>query len=171
MSEKKTKPDNFSLNRASLVTCHEEFRDFSSVNIHYCHFKWKHSYPSSCPSHAVAGRTNAAWQEKTPLKIQLNNGNETFALCFMNAADRYHLMFPKTLGLKHSYGKSQLPKLWGYFDPSVSQCILTLPRSTKLLTYQVRQNTISLFHHIAEQDSIMDAHCDRWTILYKEGFC
>lgn len=30
--------------------------------------------------------------------------------------------------------------------------------------------TITLSHHITEQGGIMDAHCDRQTILYREVF-
>lgn len=40
----KNMPD-FSFTRISFVTCHEEFRDFSSASICYCHFKQKPSNP------------------------------------------------------------------------------------------------------------------------------
>lgn len=90
-------PD-FSFTRTSIVTCHEEFRDFNSVSTCYCHFKQKPSNPQTCPAHDVAGRTNAAWQETALLKTQLNNRNKTFAICFMNASERYHLNVSKDPG-------------------------------------------------------------------------
>lgn len=81
----------------------------------------------------------------------------------MNAAQKYHLMFRKTPGLKHSYGKKI-----SFLDIRVSLIHLSY---TEFLTNKAfnRRDRTSVYFSITAQNKMakMEACCDRQTRLYK----